>query len=335
MPWLGLDIGGANLKLADGAGYADSQPFALWQEPDALVQRLRLLIAQAPAADHLAVTMTGELADCFETKAEGVAFILDAVQQAADGRHTRVYLSSGRLVTPQVATRRSSEVAAANWHALAAFSARHVSTGAAAHIDIGSTTTDIIPLQDGQVCARGLTDTARLQAGELLYLGVERTPVCAVSESLPYRGALCSVAREHFATVRDAFMILGDLPEDPTCTRTADGRPAVKSAARARLGRMICADGESFNHRDAVAMAQAIVDRCVTAVADGFCRIAGQENPPNRVMISGQGEFLARRALQRVEFAVEAVSFTQIYGHLLSRCAPAHAVAVLAQEDAG
>ena len=36
----------------------------------------------APAADRLAVTMTGELCDCFRTKAEGVLHILAAVDAA-------------------------------------------------------------------------------------------------------------------------------------------------------------------------------------------------------------------------------------------------------------
>ncbi|MEO8493517.1 MAG: H4MPT-linked C1 transfer pathway protein, partial [Planctomycetota bacterium] len=88
MQWLALDIGGANLKVADGLGHAESFPFALWREPEHLVQELRTLIAQSPRCDRLAVTMTGELADCFENKTAGVTFILDAVQQAADGRHT-------------------------------------------------------------------------------------------------------------------------------------------------------------------------------------------------------------------------------------------------------
>ena len=81
MSWLGLDIGGANLKAANAAGWAQSIPFALWRDPAGLAAALAELIAQAPAADRLAVTMTGELCDCFRTKAEGVRHILAAVAQ--------------------------------------------------------------------------------------------------------------------------------------------------------------------------------------------------------------------------------------------------------------
>src|SRR5438132_14083158 len=85
MNWLALDIGGANLKVADGRGFAASRPFPLWQTPQHLAVALRSLIAESPPADHLAATMTGELADCFATKAEGVRFIVDAFVEAAAG----------------------------------------------------------------------------------------------------------------------------------------------------------------------------------------------------------------------------------------------------------
>src|SRR5690349_1516700 len=136
MHWLALDIGGANLKAADGEGFAESYAFALWSEPDRLAQELRTIIAEAPESTHLAVTMTGELADCFASKMQGVQHILTAVHAAADGRHTRVYLTDGMLVTPQVATMKPQLAAASNWHALARFCGRFASEGTAVMIDV-------------------------------------------------------------------------------------------------------------------------------------------------------------------------------------------------------
>ena len=34
MSWLGIDIGGANLKAADGRGWAQSVPYPLWRNPE-------------------------------------------------------------------------------------------------------------------------------------------------------------------------------------------------------------------------------------------------------------------------------------------------------------
>src|SRR5688572_22706360 len=119
MTWLGLDIGGANLKAADGRGWTRSMPFPLWREPDLLAPALGRLIAEAPATDRLAVTMTGELCDCYRTKAEGVSHILSAVEDAAARRQISVYLVDGRLVSPGEARCLPQLAAASNWHVLA------------------------------------------------------------------------------------------------------------------------------------------------------------------------------------------------------------------------
>lgn len=333
MQWLGMDIGGANLKLADGNQFAESYAFALWKHPNELAQELRTLIAQAPSCDHLAVTMTGELADCFETKEQGVGFILDAVEQAADGRHTRVYLSRGALVTPQVARMRSAEVAAANWHALARFAGRFARRGPSLVIDIGSTTTDIIPMLDGNPVSTGATDTERLQSGELIYAGVQRTPVCALAETVPYRGRPCPIAREIFATAHDVYLLLGDLPEDPANHNTADGRPLTRGASRKRLGRMICADSVQFNHRDAVTIAQSVADAQTEQLGLGIRQAAARlPAPPLIVIASGHGEFLVKRAMDGLRMTADIVLLGAVLGPRISRCAPAHALAVLARE---
>jgi hypothetical protein len=159
MNWLAFDIGGANLKMADGKGYAVNKSFAMWKEFKRLPSELRRMIAEAPASDRIVVTMTAELADCFESKAEGVRFILQAVEQAAAGRHIRVYMADGRLVAPSVALRDPLQAAATNWRALAAYAARFAPSGAAILMDVGSTTTDLIPLNNGAVVARGKSDT--------------------------------------------------------------------------------------------------------------------------------------------------------------------------------
>src|SRR4051794_8277631 len=96
---LGLDVGGANLKAAHSTGPARCLPFALWRQPAGLGEALTGLLQLLPPADRLAVTMTGELCDCFRTKREGVLAILDAVELVANGRPVAVWLTAGRAVS--------------------------------------------------------------------------------------------------------------------------------------------------------------------------------------------------------------------------------------------
>ncbi len=335
MPWLGLDIGGANIKVADGQGYATCRPFALWQRPDDLAAELTLLLSDAPECNGLAVTMTGELADCFASKSAGVVRILDAVDTAAAGRPVLVYSTNGAFHSSADARARVQQVAAANWHAVARFARRYAGQQPALMVDIGSTTCDVIPIDaDGQVQAAG-TDTARLIRRELVYTGVLRTPICGLVDRLPWRGALCPVACEWFATSRDVYLLTGDLREQPADCDTADGRPATQDAARGRIGRMVCADPADVTIQDALAMADQVAAAQTALVAAGIDAVRrAMRSPPAAVVVSGEGEFLARRALAAAGVGGELVSLKMKLGEPVSRCAPAHAVAALASEAA-
>lgn len=333
MKWLALDIGGANLKVADGKGFSAIEAFPLWQNHDHLAEALRRQIALVPKVDHLAVTMTGELADCFTTKKEGVLAILDAVEEARDHRHTRIYLTSGVLVAMPAARRQPLLAAASNWHALAQFAARFAPTGPGMLIDVGSTTTDIIPLSDGTPTTIGRTDTNRLLNGELVYTGVERTPICALLPAAPFRGRKCPLATELFATTLDVYVTLGLLPEEPKNVHTADGRPATKGAALDRLAHSICSDREAFSATDARAMADAVMEKQLSRIVTSLSHVLDRmPERPRTIVLSGRGEFLARRALEAIRLAPKIVSMSTELGPELSRCAAAHALAVLAQE---
>jgi len=333
MSWLAIDIGGANLKASDGCRYALSIPFELWKEPENLKGQLRQLIAEAPASERLAVTMTGELADCFPSKAEGVRLILKAVVQAAGDRETLIYLTDGQSVSPRMAMAKPELAAASNWHALARFAGRYASDGAALLMDVGSTTCDIIPLLDGRPTALGRNDTERLLAGELVYTGVERTPLCAVANEIPYRGQWCPIAREFFATMRDVYVVLGELPERPGDMDTADGRPATKNASRARLGRMICADPEQLDQADALVMSQSFADAQASDIRAAVRKVVERmPSLPQTVVLSGHGEFVARRVLSKSGLQTQVISLTEHLGPDMSRAATAYALAALARE---
>lgn len=334
MSLLALDIGGANLKVADGCGFARSLAFPLWKEPEQLAGVLASLIAESPPCDAVAATMTGELADCFATKAEGVRFIVDALANAAQRRPTSIYLTDGRLVAPSVAIDQPTLAAAANWHVLARFAARRLQADVGLLIDIGSTTTDIIPIVRSSPASTGKTDTTRLLSGELVYTGVERSPVCAVASSIPYRGQSCPLAQELFATMHDVYLLLGDLPEQPTNSNTANGRPATKPFALDRLARAICADREEFHPGDALLASQSLADAQQDLIVARLQQVLRQMTiPPQAVVLSGQGEFLARRIVDRIIPDLPTASLSSILGPELSRCATAHALAVVARES--
>jgi (4-(4-[2-(gamma-L-glutamylamino)ethyl]phenoxymethyl)furan-2-yl)methanamine synthase len=336
MTLLALDIGGANLKIADGLGFGLSQYFPLWNSPELLPQALSELIARAPSAEQFAITMTGELADCYRTKADGVRSIISAASQAATGRSVLVYQTDGSLVGCEQVLHEPRLAAAANWHALGAYSARLLPGGPGLLMDLGSTTCDIIPLIAGRPAAFGQTDPERLVSGELVYTGVIRSPVAAVVRSLPWRGQDCPVAQELFATTWDAYLVRGDLPEEPEKCHTADGRPATRACAEERLARSICADRSLVAAADLRGMAEVITRAQLLQLERAARRATSRlAQPPTAVVIGGQGEFLARQVVERAFPTAAIISLTEQLGAELSRVATAHALAVLARERLG
>lgn len=328
--WIGLDIGGANLKVADGRGRAASEPFELWRRTSDLAGALSGLIGRfdRDGTASIAATMTGELADCFVNKAAGVRALVEATVGAAARREVRFATVDDRWLAPEDAASRPEAVAAANWRVAARYLAG-VDREAELWVDVGSTTTDVIRLESGRVAAHGSTDVDRLQRRELLYTGVRRTPVCAVVDALPYRGGVCPVAAEWFATTYDAWIMLGDVPEGVRGD-TADGRPATRSFATARLGRCLCCDDQEFDERDGLAAAQAVADAQVRHIGE-----AVRANSPHasRALVSGEGDFLARRAVLRALPDCTIASVAQATNELISVCLPAHAAAALASTE--
>jgi probable H4MPT-linked C1 transfer pathway protein len=325
---LGLDIGGANLKAAHVNGAARLQPFALWKNPQGLPQALGELVRAMPDADTLAVTMTGELCDCFETKRQGVHYILDAVESVAGERRVVVFRTDGSLVKRAEARTAPLQAAAANWLALAIYAGREfASDGPALLFDIGSTTTDIVPLWNGVPIPAGRTDAERLRHGELVYLGVRRTPL--------YRLLSDGYAAELFATTLDAFLLDGRIPEDAADCQTADGRPATRSAAHARVARMMCADVETCSLGESEGMARSAVTRMIDFLVEAVGIVARRlQMKPRTVVLAGSGEFLGRAVLdlQTAFSPGELISLSRRLGPEISQAACAYAVAMLARE---
>jgi probable H4MPT-linked C1 transfer pathway protein len=327
---LGLDIGGANLKAATADRRAVSVPFSLWKQPERLPAALGELVERFPDADELAVTMTGELCDCFETKREGVNAILNAVLNVSRSRRIRVWTTDGVFVDVETARQHHLKVASANWHALAMFAGRFAPRSGGLLLDIGSTTTDIIPLDNGVPSTYGLTDQDRLLFRELVYVGVRRTPVCAVVGD--------RTMAELFATTQDVYVTMGLLPEDPADRDTADGRPLTVAYSKARLARMLGGDMETLTDDVITRFAARVHGRMVELLKAGIgAAYYDQQNPPElrTVVVSGAGAFLVREvtdAVWSLPLAERFVFLDEELGAEVSGCAPAYAVAVLAAE---
>ncbi len=285
---VGLDIGGANLKAASSLGEAFTLPFELWRQPERLPEAVGDLLNRWPSVEQVAITMTGEFCDCFETKRVGVHAILEAVESACAGKEVYVWGTDGEWHTTDEARQKPLTVAAANWHAPATYVGRFADSGSALLIDTGSTTTDVIPLHDGIPNSVGKTDPDRLGSGELIYTGVRRTPVFALLQE--------AIAAEWFATSADVYLRLGMIPENPDDLATPDGRPNTLLAAHARLARMLGGDPEITSREETYRLASMAYARQRALIVEAIRKSSGRCSEPwQRIFLAGSGEFLRGR----------------------------------------
>ncbi|WP_182867060.1 hydantoinase/oxoprolinase family protein [Rhodopirellula sp. JC639] len=324
---LGVDIGGANLKYADTTGRASSVEFPLWMRPDDLAGQLQSDLASYPDVTQLVVTMTGELADCFLDRAAGVQHIVDQVCRAAKRcgwAAPSFYAVDGQFHSADGAMQNVDLVAAANWHALANWVARRFApqlTSGGLLVDIGSTTTDLIPLRAGSIATSSRTDFDRLAEGSLVYVGGGRTPVCSLVDHLDFNGRAVPVMREVFATMDDVRLLLGFQPGDGSDCRSADGKPRDSFHAANRIARMIGLDHRTVATETATDLAAQVHQRArdlVRAAIDSL----GSEGP---LIVSGHcSDLMPDNADGR-----EVISLPETLGDQVSRSAPAYAMAQL------
>ncbi len=335
---IGWDVGGAHLKAVlweDGVARRALQlACPLWQGTD----RLAASLVEAgerlgPAALH-AATMTGELADVFASRAEGVAAIAAMLADAL-GPRVGVYAGAAGFVAAGEAGGRAEAVASANWHATASLAARLAPDGLL--VDLGSTTTDIVPLAGGRVAARGASDAARLSCGELVYTGLVRSPVMSLAERAPFAGAWTTLACEHFATAADVHRLLGTLPEGADLLPAADGRAQTEAASRGRLARMIGRDADEAGETAWRALAGWFAERQLRRLEDAVRLVdsARAAPGPRQVVATGIGRALVGRLAGRLGWECATLSgllgvAAGDCGEALDACAPAMAVAVLA-----
>ena len=243
MTVIGWDIGGVNTKAARVHERRDRSPRATSRSrssarPPPSPARLEGIASElgAEKSDAHAITMTAELSQFFRTKRDGVAYVLDAVEHAfPDSRDARLH---GRWSVPRSASARN-----------VATSGRGVELGRhrcaqlatlisdAILIDVGTTTTDIIPISGGRVVAIGHTDPERLLSGELLYLGAVRTPVEAIVHRVPLHDGLAGVSAEAFALSGDIHVWRGDLAPEGYTAPTPDNSPRRRATSRASASR--------------------------------------------------------------------------------------------------
>lgn len=280
---IGIDVGGANLKVVDTDGSVHIHYCPLWEKAPVTA------LLEPYARQHtepVAVVMSGELADSFNNKAQGIAFIVDTVRRAFP--RARFYGMDGRFHDRAV-----PDLAAANWLASADYLRGRYPD--AILLDIGSTTADIIPLGRFPDLI-GLSDLDRLQRGFLVYTGMLRTSIPTILQDVILEGRRTRVSTEYFAASADAHLVLGTITAAQYLCDTPDHKEKTREASLRRLARVVCADLEEIGEDGAMEIARQFWALQRTMIA-GAVRTCMDSCGSGRLIVAGIGAPLFAREL--------------------------------------
>ena len=339
---IGWDIGGAHVKAAViSAGEIIAvyqQPCPLWKGLDQLQLAVNAIMQQLGGSNpRHAITMTGELVDLFANRDEGVRQIIQTMTELLPESGILVFAGQEGFLNPsQIEAGHYLLIASANWLASASFTAQKIGHGL--FVDCGSTTTDILLLNDGQVQAEGYTDYQRLISQELIYTGIVRTAVMAVTQTALDQGRKIGLMAEYFATMADVYRVTGELSEAHDQTDTADGAEKTILASARRLSRMIGCDFYADELPRWQQFAENIRSQQIQQIQRGCeARLSKHELSDSPLIGAGVGRFLVKQIalnLNRpyLDFS-DLLPIAAIQSDITAAdCAPAAAIAYLAEK---
>ncbi len=336
--FVGIDVGGANTKVATSGvdGFADTIYAPLWKNNAILYNVLsevkqKFETEEGGGLEAVGVVMTGELCDCFETKREGVLYIKKALSSVFE--NVNFFDNECAFRDGPEVDRDPLSFASTNWLASAKLLSEQYRD--VIFTDIGSTTTDVIPIVGGEIKAKR-TDLERLKSGELIYSGVLRTNLATLLKKVEIgeTGEECKTSAELFAITADAYRVLGYLNRDDYHCESPDSHAFVgrekegksRISAMRRLARVVCCDLEEIGEDSVVGIAEQVKRVQVAELVDSMKSLK-QKYKLKMVVSAGIGGFIAKEAADLLN--LEFLSLSSLYGKQISATFPAYAVSRL------
>ncbi len=317
--FIGIDIGGANTKLASSDSKISEIHYLPMWKGTGLTELLNDISSQVQP-DRVAIVMTGELADCFESKEEGLRFISNIVNKAFNCPVHYINQSGefAELINTDIDI---YSFAAANWAASSRLIAKDI--GDCIFVDMGSTTTDIIPIINGRHSAQ-TSDLKRLCKNQLVYTGILRTNVATLLSNVNLGDCECRIASELFATTADVYRSLENIGNEDYICDTADGAGKEKRDCFRRLARIVCADLTEISHDNIISIAEQVKETQKDIISTAITNTVN-EFGLTKIICAGIGEFLLKEICidQNLDFELSS----DLWGSKLSDMLPAYAAA--------
>lgn len=297
---IGWDIGGANTKICvfdSNYNIIDtySENLKIWEN----FSNLRSLFTKVYNKYETYevsnfITITAESCDNFLERNDGILKIIELCKNHMLGKNF-YFSNDGNYIDYSAALLKPNKLFSTNW--MLSLNFLNLSRDIDVLIDIGSTTTDII--YKNMSVKDNVSDYQRLCNNTLVYVGVVRTPLSMLIDSVNYRNNLSPLINEVYATTGDIFNITKDIDFTNSHYRGADGKSFTRENSLIRLGRNIGFDYNPNDEKYLVEISKKIKREIIKKIFS--CLTNRLDIKLNNSIISsvGEGNFLVKELCEK------------------------------------
>ena len=157
MQIIGWDIGGAHIKVSKiNFGKQKTTTMQLycpiWMNINNLNNSILKIKKKLGSCDYHAITMTAELSDIFENRNKGTKKVINTLCKILPEKKTFFYSNKKHFFKKKEAMEKTNNINSMNWHATANFISNFYPN--CILVDVGSSTTDIIPIKKSKPFTR-------------------------------------------------------------------------------------------------------------------------------------------------------------------------------------
>ncbi len=309
---MGLDIGGANTdcsiyQLKDGNAElltSKKEYLPMWQKKDHLEDCLTKF-KEDYHVDVVVATTTAELSDGYKSKREGILDITKKVMNIFEGQTVKFVTFQG-LKDYEYVTNNPLEMAAANWIATTQLISKIKDN--CIFMDMGTTTTDIIPIKNRKEAATGHSDLERLCSGELVYTGMLRTNVATITHEIPVNNNVATVSSELFATTADVHLILNNITRNEYTCPTSDDEDKIPTSCKRRLARVVCADLDMLDDDEIKSIAEYVEKMQIRQIENALKKVCRANDVEDVVITNYANADICKKAADNLKLNVGSLN---------------------------
>ena len=296
--YLGLDIGGANIKIAsltitgkEKKWETDCIPVNAGRFVSEL-NRLLFICSGDKTYDAVIATQTACL--LYDDIHRGTIEILHSVANHTAHSEVSVTVDNrGNICRLDKVIKNPEQFVCSNIAVTASLAAKYYPDTLL--MDMGTTSTDILTITNASFTNFDLQ--TRLLNRETIYLGAVRTPLQAIVSCLPYQGQMFPIVAEPIAAIADALLITHDISAEQYSMPTWDGGTKDHTGCAIRLAKLIANNTGHLSKQSIDLMAQYIRQHLIHKIISSVFTVASK-NPQvmKQALYTGTGSSILAAA---------------------------------------